>query len=116
MAQAPATQVAAPFGSVGHTVQEAPHAEALSSRAQVAPQAWNPDEHTNPHLLPSQVACDAPWEGNGHTVHVAPQPVTSPAARQEPLHSWVPVGQEPTQGELLSMQVPRHRILSGGQE
>jgi hypothetical protein len=38
--QVPAKQVVLPLGSVGHTVQVAPHAEALSSRAQELPQAW----------------------------------------------------------------------------
>ena len=38
--QVPAKQVAAPFGSAGQTVQEAPQPDGLSSRVQVAAHVW----------------------------------------------------------------------------
>jgi len=115
MAQAPATQAAAPFGSVGHEAQDVPQADGLSSRAQVPPQAWYPEEHTNPHFVPSQVACDAP-AGTEHTVHEGPQPVMSLLARQKLLQACVPVGQVPEQAAVLSMQVPLHRVFPIGHE
>jgi hypothetical protein len=48
--QVPATQAAAPLGSDGHAVQVAPHADALSSRAQVLTQAWVPRRTYEPAL------------------------------------------------------------------
>jgi hypothetical protein len=113
MEQVPAEQVVLPLGSLGHTVQAAPQAEALSSRAQVLPHAWKPVLQTNPHTLDSHLAWDAPV-GTGHTVHVGPQPVTSPLDRHSPLQGWVPSGHSPEQAVPLSMQTPLHKVLVSG--
>jgi hypothetical protein len=113
--QAPATQAATPFGSDGHAVHEAPQAAALSSCAQVVPHAWKPVLHTNPHFVPSHVACDAPG-GTGHTVHDGPQPVTSPIDRHSPLQACVPVGHSPEQGVPCATHAPLHKVFPAGHE
>jgi hypothetical protein len=113
MEQPPATQAATPLRSAGHAVQEAPQADGSSRRAQAPPQAWNPVLHTNPHLVPSQVACDAPV-GTEHTMHDGPQPVTSETARQKPLQACVPVGQSKEQLVPGATQVPLHRVFPVG--
>lgn len=114
MAQVPDRQVASPLGSNGHATQDGPQAVASLSCAHKLPQAWYPVAQVNPHLVPSQVACEAP-AGTGQTAQEGPQPVTSFATKQKPLQRLVPVGQEPAQLTFGAMQTPSQSTFGAGQ-
>lgn len=105
---------AVPWGSVGQTVHDAPHAVASPSSAQPAPHRCVPVTHWKPHDDPSQVACVAP-AGTGQGWQEVPQALGSVSAGHRPPQAcWV--GEHfPVQAAAASMHAPRHSCMLAGQ-
>lgn len=72
----PPAQIAAPFGSVGHTTQAAPQPPGSVSPVQAVPHGWYPLLHVKPHFVPSQVAATA-LAVTGHGTQRLPHAFTS---------------------------------------
>jgi hypothetical protein len=111
---APPAHCATPFGSVGHTVHEVPHAGTSLSIEHLVPHLWVPVMHWKSHVVPSQVDCVAPV-GTGHAAHDVPHAFTSITDGQRPLHACCPVGHPPAQAAPTSMHAPLHSCLLDAQ-
>lgn len=110
MLHTPPVHLAAPFGSVGHTVHAIPHAVASLSAGHRSPHLWVPVPQSKSHLVPSHLACVAP-AGTGHGVHDVPHALMSITDGHSPLHRCCPGGHALPQLAAASTQAPRHSCL-----